>query len=214
MAGVPLRLRMRSRSSTSGSIDGLSGSSSASPCMALVFTIELRSSSYESQNGGSALRLLQRQLEPRGNEGQVPAQLVLGRPRPAGQAAPPSSVDRQMRASARRPFQRSAARLATPGSSSQRHSISLTPSCAEIRGAVQRPRQRARPRAGLPGTSIERMVSAASSYSGLRAILLRATAGASIFAATRPTPRSIAFTGQRPSASGKKISPARRASGR
>ena len=35
-----------------------------------------------------------------------------------------------------------------------------------------------------------------------------------LFAATRPTPRKMAFIGQRPSASGKKISPSRRASGR
>ena len=36
----------------------------------------------------------------------------------------------------------------------------------------------------------------------------------SIFAATRPTPRSMALTGQRPSAPGKKMSPLRRTSGR
>jgi len=47
---------------------------------------------------------------------------------------------------------------------------------------------------------------AAISHSGL--------AGARLFAATRPTPRRIAFSGQCPSASGKQISPTRRTSGR
>ena len=47
IAGVPLRLRRRSISRTSGSIAGFQRVRPASPCIAQVFTMELRSSSHD-----------------------------------------------------------------------------------------------------------------------------------------------------------------------